>query len=178
MRCEWRSPNKPQPLTLATTTIEDLLLNHRLTETDDGPLAVKERAFRERAGRLDFGLDAFKDFYFSRTRRSLEHYYPQALQARNEGSGGPTVAQVNCPGNFVMIGHDMNSSGSDWSPKVKLDHYLDPSGKASRVSVASLKFLAMTRACKDNEGVRVTDEEWVYADIGRHQAAMVDVLLA
>ena len=29
-------------------------------------------------GCSDFGLKVFNQFYFSRTRRSLEHYYPQA----------------------------------------------------------------------------------------------------
>ncbi len=139
--------------------------------------AASRKAFFESLVCGDFGLDAFKDFYFSRTRRSLEHYYSQALQARKVSCGGPTVAQINCLGNFAMIGHDMNSSGSDWSPKVKLDHYLDPSGKVSRVSVASLKFLIMMQACKDNEGTRAAGEEWVYDDIERHQAAMVKVLL-
>ncbi len=139
--------------------------------------AASRRAFFAKLGCSDFGLDAFKDFYFSRTRRSLEHYYPQALQARNADASGPTVAQINCLGNFAMIGHDTNSSGSDWSPKVKLDHYLDSSGKVNRVSVASLKFLVMMRACKDNEGVRASGEEWTYDDIERHQAAMVRLLL-
>ena len=46
--------------------------------------------------------------------------------------------QINCLGDFSMIGHNMNSSNPNWSPKEKLDHYLDTaSGKTSRVSVAS-----------------------------------------
>ena len=96
---------------------------------------------------------------------------------RNEQLGGPSVAQINCLGNFAMIGHDMNSSGSDWSPKVKLDHYLDSSGKVNRVSVASLKFLVMMQACKDNVYSRASGQEWVYEDIARHQDAMVDLLM-
>ena len=76
-----------------------------------------------------------------------------------------------------MIGHDMNSSGSDWSPMVKLDHYLDSSGKISRVSVASLKFMVMMQACKDNREHRASGEEWVYADMVEHQQAMIDVML-
>lgn len=38
----------------------------------------KRRAFFEELGCSDFELDAFNNFYFSRTRKSLEHYYPQA----------------------------------------------------------------------------------------------------
>ena len=139
--------------------------------------SATRKAFFGELGCSDFGLDAFRDFYFSRTRRSLEHYYPKALQARNKDAGGPTAAQINCLGNFAMIGHDMNSSGSDWSPKVKLDHYLDASGKINRVSVASLKFMVMMQACKDNVDVSDTGLEWVYEDIERHQEAMVDVLI-
>ena len=138
------------------------------------------KAFFERLGCSDFGLDVFDDFYFSRTRRSLEHFYPQALQQREEDSGqiGPTKAQINCLGNFAMIGRDMNSSGSDWSPKVKLDHYLDTaSGKISRVSVASLKFMVMMQVCKDNIDARESGKEWMFEDIERHQTAMIDVLV-
>ena len=77
-----------------------------------------------------------------------------------------------------MIGKDVNSSGSDWSPKVKLDHYLDEaSGKINRVAVASLKFMVMMQICKDNEQAGKDGKEWVYEDIGRHQESMVDLLL-
>ncbi|MCX8518697.1 MAG: DUF262 domain-containing protein, partial [Methylophilaceae bacterium] len=39
----------------------------------------KERKdFFKTLGCSDFGLEVFEQFYFSRTRRSLEHYYPQA----------------------------------------------------------------------------------------------------
>ena len=115
---------------------------------------------------------------FSRTRRSLEHFYSQAQQARDEalGQGGLTSGQINCLGNFAMIGNDMNSSGSDWSPKAKLEHYLDPSGKINRVSVASLKFMVMMQTCKDNSGAR-PHKEWIYEDIEKHQANMIDVLV-
>lgn len=39
----------------------------------------EREGFFAELGCSDFGLDVFKQFYFSRTRRSLEHYYPQAL---------------------------------------------------------------------------------------------------
>jgi hypothetical protein len=84
----------------------------------------------------DFGLKVFEQFYFSRTRRSLEHYYPQAQQKRE--SDIITEAQINCLGNYAMIGSEANSSGSDWTPKAKLVHYLDSSGKIKQVSVASI----------------------------------------
>jgi len=51
-----------------------------------------------------------------------------------------------------MIGSEANSSGSNWSPKAKLDHYLDSSRKIVQVSVASLKFRIMMQICKDNIG--------------------------
>ena len=136
--------------------------------------------FFRQLGCSDFGLDLLDDFYFSRTRRSLEHYYSQAQQKRDEdsGKGGITRAQINCLGNYAMIGKDVNSSGSDWSPKVKLDHYLDEaSGKINRVAVASLKFMVMMQICKDNEQAGKDGKEWVYEDIGRHQESMVDLLL-
>jgi hypothetical protein len=79
-------------------------------------------------GCSDFGLKVFDQFYFSRTRRSLEHYYPQALA--NGKKGAPTQEQINCLGNYAMIGSEINSSGSNWTPKTKLTHYLDASGKS------------------------------------------------
>ena len=138
----------------------------------------KRRVFFNRLGCSDFGLDVFDDFYFSRTRRSLEHFYSQAHQERNKAKGGPTKAQINCLGNYAMIGHDMNSYGSDWSPVVKLDHYRDASGKINRISVASLKFMVMMQICEDNKKRRDSGGEWIYEDIEQHQHAMIDVLLA
>lgn len=49
-----------------------------------------------------------------------------------------------------MIGSAVNSTGSNWSPQTKLDHYLDTSGKISLTSVATLKFMIMMQMCKDN----------------------------
>ena len=59
--------------------------------------------------------------------------------------------QINCFGNYAMIGSEANSSGSNWTPKTKLDYYLDPSGKISQISVASLKFMIMMQICKDHQ---------------------------
>ena len=55
---------------------------------------------------------------------------------------------INCFGNFAMIGAEANSSGSNWDPITKLDHYGD--GKSDQVSVASLKFKIMMQICQDN----------------------------
>ena len=76
-----------------------------------------------------------------------------------------------------MIGSDVNSSGSNWSPKTKLDHYLDSSGKIKQVSVASLKFMIMMQICKDNLGKKQNGNEWTFEDIKNHQNCMLDILL-
>ena len=131
----------------------------------------KRRPFFEQLGCSDFGLDIFKNFYFSRTRRSLEHYFPQANV--KEGSQ-PTVEQINCFGNFAMIGAEANSSGSNWSPKAKLDQYLDPSGKINQISVASLKFMIMMQVCKDNKDK--SGHEWGWDEIQEHQRKMLAIL--
>ena len=138
---------------------------------------VERIAFFSELGCSDFGLDAFKQFYFSRTRRSLEHYYPQALVWKNPN--GVTDDQINCFGNFAMIGSDANSSGSDWTPKIKLDHYLDPSKKIRQVGVASLKFRIMMQMCNDNaeDKSRKTGQEWTFEDIKNHQDLMLNILL-
>ncbi len=136
----------------------------------------KERKdFFEKLGCDDFGLKVFEQFYFSRTRRSLEHYYPQANA--NGKSGAPNEEQINCLGNYAMIGSEANSSGSNWSPKTKLDHYLDASGKIKQVSVASIKFIIMMQKCKDNESFHAAGQEWIYNDIKEHQEKMLGVLL-
>lgn len=123
----------------------------------------------------DFGLKVFEQFYFSRTRRSLEHYFPQANA--NGANGVPTQSQINCFGNFAMIGSEANSSGSNWSPKSKLDHYLDSSGKIKQISVASLKFRIMLQICEDNQkSESARDLEWTYIDIKKHQEKMVEIM--
>ena len=140
--------------------------------TKEGSNARTE--FFETLGCNDFGLKVFEQFYFSRTRRSLEHYYPTANATGNNGA--PNEEQINCLGNYAMIGSETNSSGSNWSPKAKLDHYLDASGKIKQISVASIKFMIMMQKCKDNQSVRGTGQEWVFDDIKTHQAKMLEVL--
>ena len=136
---------------------------------------AERKKFFFKLGCSDFGLDLFKQFYFSRTRRSLEHYYPQSFAARREetfagGIDGPLDQnQINCIGNYAMIGSEANSSGSNWTPKTKLDHYLDGSRKISQISVASLKFMVMMQMCKDRE-------MWGYEEIKEHQEKMLDVI--
>lgn len=133
----------------------------------------KERnEFFEILGCSDFELDSFNSFYFSRTRKSLEHYYPQA----KAGVGKPlSEEEINCFGNFAMIGAEANSSGSDWSPKVKLDHYCDV--KSNPISVASLKFLIMMQMCRDNETKRDGGMEWNAEDMKVHQQKMLDIII-
>ena len=128
----------------------------------------RERFFSE-LGCGDFDLAAFNQFYFSRTRRSLEHYYPQATA--NGEDGHLSKAQINCFGNYAMIGSEANSSGSNWDPKTKIDHYLDDaSGKVNQVSVASLKFRIMMQVCKDRG-------KWGSDEIVEHQEKMVSLML-
>lgn len=134
----------------------------------------ERREFFDKLGCNDFGLKVFDQFYFSRTRRSLEHYYPQA-NATGE-AGALDQNQINCLGNYAMIGSDANSSGSNWSPKTKLDHYLDSSGKISQISVASLKFMIMMQKCKDND-VSGKMEAWDFEDIKDHQSKMLSILV-
>ncbi len=140
----------------------------------------KERAqFFKELGCSDFDLDPFNNFYFSRTRKSLEHYYPQA----KAGEGKPlSTDDINCFGNFAMISAEANSSGSNWDPMTKLDHYSD--GKSDQVSVASLKFKIMMQICRDNHKAmlngdmdRVTGLEWNAADIQKHQGEMLDIII-
>lgn len=137
----------------------------------------KRRIFFNVLGCSDFELKVFDQFYFSRTRRSLEHYYAQAL-VKGE-AGQPTKEQINCLGNYAMIGSEANSSGSNWTPKAKLVHYLDASGKIKHVSVASIKFMIMMQKCKDNElkNQREAGLEWNFDDIKTHQEKMLGILL-
>lgn len=136
--------------------------------------ADRQKLF-DKFGCCDFGLEIFKQFYFSRTRRSLEHFFPQA--DINKPPVNLTESQINCFGNYGMIGADANSSGSNYAPKVKLDHYLDTlSGKIKLVAVASLKFMIMLQACKDNIGKRESCAEWNWDDIVTHQKKMKEFL--
>lgn len=122
----------------------------------------------------DFGLMVFEQFYFSRTRRSLEHFYPQDKADGKENR--PTQDQINCLGNYAMIGSEINSSGNSWYPIAKLSHYLD-AGKIRQISVASIKFMIMMQICKDNQYAREAGYEWIFDDIKAHQEKMVVVLL-
>lgn len=135
--------------------------------------------FFEELGCSDFELDPFNNFYFSRTRKSLEHFFPQA----KAGTGKPlSNDEINCFGNFAMIGAEANSSGSNWDPKTKLDHYSD--GKADQVSVASLKFKIMMQMCQDNHKAmlngdldRLKGMEWNADDMLLHQNNMLYIIL-
>lgn len=129
----------------------------------------ERKIFFNKLGCNDFGLDIFNDFYFSRTRRSLEHFYPQATADGKDDH--LNEQQINCFGNFAMIGSEINSSGSNWDPKTKLSHYMDDnSGKINKVSVASLKFMIMMQNCKDNG-------KWDFPEILEHQNKMVNLML-
>lgn len=136
----------------------------------------RHNLFEKKFGCSDFGLKIFDKFYFSRTRRSLEHYFPQANVKDSET---PTETHINCFGNYAMIGSAANSSGSNWSPKSKLDHYLDSSEKINQISVASLKFIIMMQKCKDNKDnkkERNSGDEWNFQDIQEHQQKMMEIL--
>lgn len=140
----------------------------------------RERSeFFEELGCSDFELDPFNNFYFSRTRKSLEHFYPQAKAGEGKSL---SASDINCFGNFAMIGAEANSSGSNWDPKTKLDHYSD--GKSDQVSVASLKFKIMMQMCQDNHKAmlngaldRVAGMEWNAEDMQAHQDRMLDIII-
>lgn len=134
------------------------------------------KEFFARLGCKDFELDSFNNFYFSRTRKSLEHYYPQALS--KDEFGFLTKNNINCFGNFAMIGSEANSLGSNWTPRTKVDYYIDNSRKVNPVSVATLKLRIMMQICKDNyiEGSRENGFEWDLTDINEHQKRMMSFL--
>ena len=131
-------------------------------------------------GCRDFDLEPFKNFYFSRTRKSLEHYYPQAKAGDNMQI---SAQDINRFGNFAMIGSDANSSGSNWNPIDKKNRYLDT--KSNQVSVASLKFRIMLQICQDNYDAGVKDDnlkrpfglEWNVEDMKQHQKKMLEIIL-
>lgn len=133
----------------------------------------ERKDFFEKLGCSDFGLEPFDKFYFTRTRRSLEHFFPQANVVERQS---PSRDEINCFGNFAMIGSAANSSGSNWSPKTKLDHYMDK--KTDPVSVASLKFRIMMQVCRDNYGrpPRTDGQEWIWEDIKSHQCMMLALI--
>lgn len=136
--------------------------------------------FFKALGCSDFELDVFNNFYFSRTRKSLEHYYPQA----KAGDDMPISTQdINCFGNFAMIGSDANSSGSNWNPIDKKKRYLDT--KSNPVSVASLKFRIMLQICQDNYDAGIKNKnikrlfglEWNVEDMVQHQEKMLEIIM-
>lgn len=136
--------------------------------------------FFKALGCSDFELDVFNNFYFSRTRKSLEHYYPQA----KAGDDLPISTQdINCFGNFAMIGSDANSSGSNWNPIDKKNRYLDT--KSNPVSVASLKFRIMLQICQDNYDAGIKNKnikrlfglEWNVEDMVQHQEKMLEIIM-
>ena len=140
----------------------------------------KRIRFFSELGCSDFELDLFRNFYFSRTRKSLEHYFPQA----KAGEGKPVSCKdINCFGNFAMIGADANSSGSDWNPVYKKERYLD--SKSNQVSVASLKFRIMLQMCQDNYDKGCKDEsfkrasglEWNPDDMDEHEDKMLGIIM-
>lgn len=131
-------------------------------------------------GCSDFELEPLKNFYFSRTRKSLEHYYPQAKAGDNMLIN---LQDINCFGNFAMIGSDANSSGSNWNPIDKKNRYLDT--KSNQVSVASLKFRIMLQICQDNYDAGIKDDtlkrsfglEWNVDDMVQHQKKMLEIIM-
>ena len=137
-------------------------------------------AFFDALGCGDFELDSFNYFYFSRTRKSLEHYYPQAKAGDNMPI---STKDINCYGNFAMIGSDANSSGSSWNPIDKKNRYLDT--KSNQVSVASLKFRIMLQICQDNYDAGIKDDnlkrpfglEWNVDDMKKHQEKMLEIIM-
>jgi hypothetical protein len=128
-------------------------------------------------GCSDFGLILFEQFYFSRTRKSLEHFFPISKADGNKNR--PSQDQINCLGNYAMIGSEMNSSGNNWNPNAKLSHYLD-NGKIKQVSIASIKFIVMLQKCNDNklENIREIGLEWNFDDIKEHQSNMLKILFS
>lgn len=142
-----------------------------LRGTDKKKEDKERKQFFEDLGCSDLGLELFEKFYFSRTRKSLEHFYPQA----KAGVGKPLGAdEINCFGNFAMIGAEINSAGSDWDPKVKISRYTDQ--KTNPVSIASLKFKIMMQMCKDNPKGRDENMAWNAEDMQIHQQKMLDIL--
>lgn len=102
----------------------------------------------------------------------MEHYYPQALS--KDEVGFLTKNNINCFGNFAMIGSEANSLGSNWTPLAKVNYYLDNSRKVNPVSVATLKLRIMMQICKDNnQGSRESGFEWDLTDINEHQKRMM-----
>lgn len=85
------------------------------------------------------------------------------------------LQEINCFGNFAMIGSEANSSGSSWNPKAKIEHYSD--NRINAISVASIKFRIMMQKCKDNANKDVENGmEWIYNDMKEHQENMLNII--
>ena len=141
-------------------------------------ISVERNKFFKELGCSDFDLSPFYNFYFSRTRKSLEHFYPQAKVASENRL---SIEDINCFGNFAMIGTETNSSGSNWNPRAKLSHYND--GKSDQVSVASLKLRIMMQICRDNQREidnnklnREVGMEWNAEDMKKHQERILEII--
>ena len=142
----------------------------------------KTKRFFEELGCKDIDFyDNFSNFYFTRTRKSLEHYYPQAKAVNENPANKPellTHQNINCFGNFAMIGSEANSTGQDWYPIVKYEAYSDDK-KIDAVSVASLKFIIMMQICNKNQNNnRPRHQEWIKDDMNNHQNKMLDILFS
>ena len=120
------------------------------------------------SSRFNKFLDKFNNFYFSRSRKSLEHYLPQTNE-KNINDNNYQI-KINCLGNYAMIGGSANSSGSNWDPLTKISHYLDSSRKIDPVSISSLKFMIMMRICDSS------DNGWGQEQIKNHHRKMLDML--
>ena len=140
-----------------------------------GEKSSDRKRFFDLLGCSDFDLKYFRQFYFSRTRRSLEHYFPQANVSIFNNSINEN--EINCFGNYAMIGNEANSIGSNWSPIEKRNRYLDTSGKVHHISIASLKFFIMMQVVQDNKNTNISGLEWSFKEIELHQKKMVDILL-
>lgn len=137
--------------------------NERMRGKEYKKETSERRQFFDELGCSDFDLIPFKEFYFSRTRKSLEHFYPQA----KESEGVVSHEELNCYGNFAMIGAEANSSGSNLDPQAKIKIYVDK--KWSQISVASLKFKIMMQMCADKNW-------WGSEEIREHQERMLKIL--
>ncbi|MBR2026483.1 MAG: DUF262 domain-containing protein [Alistipes sp.] len=137
--------------------------NERMRGKEYKKETSERRQFFDELGCSDFDLIPFKEFYFSRTRKSLEHFYPQAKESERIVSH----EELNCYGNFAMIGAEANSSGSNLDPQAKIKIYVDK--KWSQISVASLKFKIMMQMCADKNW-------WGSEEIIEHQERMLKIL--
>ena len=139
---------------------------------------TKRTAFFKSLGCSDFGLRVFDNFYFSRTRKSLEHYYPQSKAVKGDVDTVEALStkSINCYGNFAMIGAEANSSGNNLDPVTKLIRYNDRD--FDPISVASLKFKIMMQMCQDNKASQIRPQamEWNHEDMHLHTSKMLDIL--